>query len=320
MNAFKFACPSCRQHVETGSDAAGRQIECPACKSKIIVPAPPVAQGLVPIAAWVTPPKQVSPPALAIEGKPGHTVATPKQTPATPPPKLQRQPEEQVTESGPDNPFAVPAEQQKGEEVPQTESRIAVLTPIVKLEIVRAARSLISDKSRWMPGKTGSIDYGYAGKSAGGKIVPVPFASVEATHFSIFGAVMLELHRRNVANTARGRREFLDAELAGSIQEVLSREQGGAVVDEKDRPPLTHDQCLAVLDVLEKRYAEATTKAKAERVERTLENVGIEDLVRKLEKKAPIKSEEVATALYHELEEIKQRLTALEKNSSREKR
>lgn len=317
MNTFKFACPSCRQHVETGDEATGRQIECPACKSKIIVPSPPVAQGLVPIAAWVNPPKPAAPPPTPATGdKSESPVSAPTQPPPAPLPKLSRQPEEQKPEFDPENPFAVPAAQQRGEEVPQADSRIAVLTPIVKLEIVRAARSLISDKSRWMPGKTGSVDYGYAGKSAGGKIVPVPFASIEATHFSIFGAVMLELHRRNVANTARGRREFLDAELAGAIHEVLSREAGGAVVDEMDRPPLTHDQCLAVLDVLEKGYSDATTKAKADRVERTLEDVRMEDLVRKLEKKSPIKPEEVATALYHELEAVKKRLAALEKNST----
>ena len=307
MTAFKFACPSCRQHVETPVGASGQHVECPSCKTRIIIPAPPLVDGLVPIAGWENPPPQ-----------PPHAEPQPETKAKTnePPPKTASNAQPATSEADTDSPFpAMPEEPPKVPRVPQAEARVAVLTPQLKLDIVRTVRSLIADNSHWMPGKTGSTEYSYAAKQDDGKLVPVPYASVEATHFSIFGALMLEFHRRNVVNTARGRREFLDEELIEAIREVLAREPATVPLEERDRPPLTHEQCLAVLDLLEERYSDAAAKTKAESVERHLERISIEDLVRKLEKKAPIKSDQVATALYHELEAIKARLAALEKDS-----
>jgi hypothetical protein len=38
MSEIKFACPSCQQHIQADAGYAGMQIDCPACKAKMIVP------------------------------------------------------------------------------------------------------------------------------------------------------------------------------------------------------------------------------------------------------------------------------------------
>jgi polyhydroxyalkanoate synthesis regulator phasin len=192
-------------------------------------------------------------------------------------------------------------------------TQVPVLTKQIKLEIVKAVRQLISDESRWMPGRSDSTSYAYAAKLVDGKPVTVQPTNPEATQFSLFGAVLLEFDRRNVTTTARGRKEFLDTELVKAIQTVLHDDPSKPPVSESTRPPLTHEQSLAVLDELEKSYAEEIKEAKAEIVEQKVPNIRLSNLVSKLEKKAPIQSEEVAAALCHEIEEIRERLAKLEK-------
>ena len=36
---FKFACVYCGQHIECETALSGRQIKCPTCQSRIVVPA-----------------------------------------------------------------------------------------------------------------------------------------------------------------------------------------------------------------------------------------------------------------------------------------
>lgn len=36
---FKFHCVYCGQHLECESGSSGRQIRCPACQSRIVIPA-----------------------------------------------------------------------------------------------------------------------------------------------------------------------------------------------------------------------------------------------------------------------------------------
>ncbi|HWC61189.1 MAG TPA: zinc ribbon domain-containing protein, partial [Verrucomicrobiae bacterium] len=40
MSEIKFACPSCQQHIQCGPEYSGMEIPCPACQSKMTVPAP----------------------------------------------------------------------------------------------------------------------------------------------------------------------------------------------------------------------------------------------------------------------------------------
>lgn len=41
MSEFKFACPVCGQHITADASAAGKQLNCPTCFRKIIIPQPP---------------------------------------------------------------------------------------------------------------------------------------------------------------------------------------------------------------------------------------------------------------------------------------
>ncbi len=43
MSEFKFACSICGQHITTDSSASGRQIQCPTCYQKIVVPQAPAS-------------------------------------------------------------------------------------------------------------------------------------------------------------------------------------------------------------------------------------------------------------------------------------
>ena len=44
MSEFKFACPVCGQHITVDSRTGGRQIECPTCFQKIVVPQAPASE------------------------------------------------------------------------------------------------------------------------------------------------------------------------------------------------------------------------------------------------------------------------------------
>lgn len=198
------------------------------------------------------------------------------------------------------------------EVAPVSENRVAVLTPALKLEIVRAIRTRIADPARWIPGKQESGKYQYAARIKGRESVPVEPADATATHHSLFGAVLLEFHRRNVYKVSPDRRQFLDEELTAAIQEVLGRTMGGATVSEADREALTHPQCLAVLDTLEQRYERDASAAEKLEVESKIEKVRLVDLVKKLEHGTPVLAEDVAAALYYEVEALNQRLDRME--------
>src|SRR5205823_3842702 len=62
---FKFACPTCQQHISADQSYAGMQINCPACNSPMIVPgaaAPAPVPAPVPFTA--PPPAPAPPPPL----------------------------------------------------------------------------------------------------------------------------------------------------------------------------------------------------------------------------------------------------------------
>src|SRR5690349_5163118 len=61
MSEFKFACPVCGQHITADSSAGGRELQCPTCFQRIIVPQPPVAGNtkLILSATQVTKPRPV---------------------------------------------------------------------------------------------------------------------------------------------------------------------------------------------------------------------------------------------------------------------
>jgi len=196
--------------------------------------------------------------------------------------------------------------------------RVAVLTPEIKLDMVRAVRRRIADESCWLPGIIKGAN-AYAAKTGGGETILVEVESPEATRFSLIGAFLLELHLRKVARTAVGRTKLLDQEIVDAVREVLldemseeQREQSQDPLAGKNPMSISHSQCLAVLDVLEERYSQRMEQVRAEKARQRLGNVRLSDLVRKLEKKARVAPEDVATALYHELMDVRRRLDRLE--------
>jgi len=82
---------------------------------------------------------------------------------------------------------------------------------------------------------------------------------------------------------------------------------------------LSHPQCLAALDVLEERYSQRMDHVCAEAAKQFLGSVRLPDLVKKLERKARVTTEEVATALYLELMDMRRRLDRLESGITRDK-
>ncbi len=57
MSEFKFACPSCNQRIAADATWSGQQIQCPACKAQIAVPAAPAPAPSQAAAAPTPPPK-----------------------------------------------------------------------------------------------------------------------------------------------------------------------------------------------------------------------------------------------------------------------
>ncbi len=213
----------------------------------------------------------------------------------------------------------------EGTETAGEQPRVAVLSPGVKLELVRAVRRRIADQTAWLPGKVKGAT-AYAGKVEGGEVVPVDAKNPEATRFSLVGAFLREMHERQVVQTAVGRRRFLDEEIPEGIREALlggvsdeEREGAEERLSAEDLEAISHVQCLAALDALEARYMRRAEQLQIEKAKRRLGGARLANLVKKLEKKVRISPEEVATAIYHELMEVQRRLERLESKSGQSK-
>lgn len=280
MSEFNFPCPTCQQNITLSEEFANQPIECPHCRANLIVPLPPKADGAVPATPAPTPE-----PVIAKTDSTGTASNT--------------------------LPLAMIS--------PINDRRMAVLTQKVKMEIVRAVRARLADKSRWMSGKREDGLYNYAARHEGDKLVPVEPTDASATHISLFGAMLLECHQHNVTWITRGRQQFLDEELGAAIRHILGRKPGDPVVDPTERAALSHEQCLTVLDVLEKQLQEDTKKLKQKQAALKIDRILLPDLLKKLEINSPIRTEEVVCALYYELEELKQRLEELEQNGGKAK-
>jgi len=184
--------------------------------------------------------------------------------------------------------------------------------------LVQAVRQRIGNESGWLPGKLDGTT-AYAAKMDGGKPVLMEAKSPEATRFSLMGAFLVEMEAKRVIRTATGRKKFLDQEIPEAIREVLleqlnddERESSEDALAGKDLLAISHAECLATLEVLEERYSQRMEQLRIEKAKRRLGNVRLADLVNKLEKKGRILPEDVATALFHELMEVRRRLERLE--------
>ena len=310
---FKFNCPKCGQHIQAVREWSGRQINCPGCNQAIAIPAPPKeSEKAAPVAVLPSPALPKLPTGLT-------SLAMPKETeprPATPAPA-----QSMAATAVPEQKAVAKVDAAAAESTtakPTEPLRVAVLTPAVKLEMVRAVRRRIANETAWIPPKIdGAI--AYAAKVGDGKYIPVDPKSPEATRFSLIGAFLLELHLKHVVQTANGRTNFLDHEIPDATREVLlegmsddEREHAEHSVANTDVLAVSHAQCLAALDVLEDQYSQRMEQIRFEKARRKLGNVRLTDLVTKLEKKARVAPEDVATALYHELMEVRRRLDRLE--------
>ena len=187
-----------------------------------------------------------------------------------------------------------------------------MLTPEIKADLVQSARELIAEESCWVAKLAGDGRYVYAAKDVDGEIIEVPVSSPEATRFSLFGAVLRELEARNVTPTASGRRELLDEELEAAIQEICPTVVADAGKPEETRPPLSHAQCVAVLEALRARYVREQEAAQTAVTTRKLPVVHLKDLLAKLENEIPVTPEEVVLAVAGEFAALQERLTQLE--------
>lgn len=321
-NEFKFKCPACDQHIVANAEWSGRGIDCPSCHAHITIPAPTkVPESDLPV---LPPTGQTGPKLPGGENR------------VVPPADVPKSPAVQTTTAPPSSTVSsnaktgdVPADlaRKAASVTPQQPERlhIAALTPMIKLEIVRAVRRRLADESSWLPGNVKGAN-AYAAKGSGGEPVLVDASDPAATRFSLMGAFLLEMSLLQVVRTAVGRTKLLDHEIPDAIREVLLDEmseeehaQADQHLADKDLMSISHAQCLAALNVLEALYSERMDHTRVERAKRRLGNVRLPELVRKLETKAPISPEDVATALYHELMEVRRRLERLESRISENK-
>lgn len=226
--------------------------------------------------------------------------------------------EEPATVAAPDAASAGQVGSPAAEEAPPP-AQIAVLTSDLKRSIVQAARELIADSGRWLPGVDDKGKLTYAARQVKGRWKTLEPGSDEATHHSLMGAVLRELHRRNVAPTATGRTEFLDGDIPGAIRKIVPE---GADAGEGHETPkaraarlvsISHAQCLQVLDLLEAEYA-ARSAAEAEApVRNETRGASVDELLVRAARDEVMTVTEVLRAVHAELVTLNHRIAELEK-------
>ncbi|HNQ87539.1 MAG TPA: hypothetical protein PKM73_02765 [Verrucomicrobiota bacterium] len=311
MSEIKFSCEKCNQHILVDSKDAGRKLVCPSCGTQIVIPKP-AAGSPRKARTKVTGPGVGAPPepAMPSGGSPA---------PALPPGAAAEAP----VEVAPEVPSPPAMEMGPGPE-PIAKSpggapvQVAVLTPEVKLEIVRAAQALISEPGRWVTGMGEDGKLTYAARSVTGQLARVEVDSPEATHYSLMGAILCELQRHSVTTTATGRTAFLDQEIPAAIQKVIGAiaptAGQGKVPESTDQQLMSigHAQCLKVLDELEREYAAQAGGNGDSTGLRELRGVSLEELMVRAAKDEAISSTELLRAVHRELTELNRRLSELE--------
>ena len=168
---FKFNCPTCGQHILAATEWCGRKIDCPSCQTSITIPELPKEKKKP---APVMPPSPTTHPNYSSRPIRVELPAQDKESGKSPTPNAAGSPKTQPTTGGPET-KAQPTSPITTE--PQ-QLRVAVLTPAVKLDMVRAVRRRIASESAWLPGKVGG-KAAYAAKVANGEPVLVELKSRE---------------------------------------------------------------------------------------------------------------------------------------------
>lgn len=295
MHSFKFSCPDCGTHIEDEPSSIGCLIECPQCSEELVVPAYNPAAVSMPVAK--------------------HSRHFPSQTHVE---EAENAVMNQETLSEQEKP-AAPAFPVSGPEdlpiVPEHEGKVAhvgVLTPAVKLEVVRWAFRRIENPSAWLPHERKGHHYIYAQRRISDGYEPVSYDHPEARSYSLLGAVLLELKIQHASVTADGREVFLDHEIVDAASKVLA--EASVLVGEGENPltKLDHAQSLAVLRLLESEYLMACERLDDMVESARLPGVTMIELIQRAEKGGLVTSNEVLSILYHEVHLLNRRVDELE--------
>ncbi|GEM_PF-4729595 len=237
MSAFKFNCPSCDVRMAAETEHIGLEIDCPHCSSKIKVPAPVAVE------------KEVKKPAETPE-KPKPSPAPAKSAPAKPAaPAVAEVEEAPDTADPPPSDFAL---------APPEEEQVASLSTEFKIKLTEEVREIIGDGERWVKGRDEAGKQVICARMEGGKVVPLPPGDASATHYSVIGAFLQVMAKRNVMVTADGRSRMLSTEIPDAADKAkgLGETGGQRRPGQKATDPLTldHAECLKLLDALVKLY------------------------------------------------------------------
>jgi hypothetical protein len=279
MKEFKFNCPTCGQHILVNTEWSGRKINCPSCQTSITIPELPKEKKKP---TPVLPPSPTTHPNYS--SRPVRVELPAQDKDAVKSPIAAASPKPQLTTGGPET-KAQPTSPIATEPQPL---RIAVLTPAVKLDMVRAVRRRLTGESAWLPGKVGGKS-AYAAKVINGEPVLVDVKEPQATRFSLLGAFLLELRKRQVIRTATGRTRLLDQEIPDAVRDVLMEDMTDEARAKTEASPAAEDwkladhaQCHAALDALEKTYSQLMNQQRAEKSNLSIGTTRLPDLIKKI--------------------------------------
>ncbi len=164
----------------------------------------------------------------------------------------------------PKAPESRPAARAESEKAPANESpeikepQILGLTTEIKVELVRAVRELIGDGSHWVPGLDAAGKHVMGAEIESGTIIPLKVGTAGVTHFSIVGAFLHIMAKRNVMLTAAGRSRFLNVEIPEAAARAVAAASGLKTLGGKSVDPmgLSHRECMGLLDELVASYSQ----------------------------------------------------------------
>lgn len=168
--------------------------------------------------------------------------------------KVEEQPKDEVA-----NKEGASEESQEPED-----TQISYLTTELKIEFLKEVSAMISDQSKWLPGRNAAGKLQMAAKGTSDNPTVVAPESGEAEIYSIIGAFIKVMADRKVLMTASGRSRLLSEEIPTAAGKVKKGDS-----PKTDPMTLDHSECLQTLDVMTKTYGgmieqrEEATKPKA---------------------------------------------------------
>jgi len=290
MPSFKFSCPDCGTHIEAEPSSVGCLVECPKCSEELVIPAYNSSAMSMPVAKHS-------------KHFPGHEHAEETESSG------QAQTPSSIVMAASDATLEdIPA-------VPEHEGKVAhvgVLTPAVKLDVVRWAFRRIENPAAWLPHERKGHHFTYARRRTDQGFELVSYDHPEARKYSLLGAVLLELKIQHASLAAEGREVFLDHEIGDAAREVLVEASGEIAEGEDPLSKLDHTQTLAVLRKLEGKYLVACEHLDDMVESARLPGVTMTELIQRAEKGGLVTSNEVLSVLYHEVHLLNRRVEELE--------